>query len=556
MKQRLKLLTFLVIVSVTFLFSAYSVSKQVISGVVEQLLWKYAQISAHHDAETLLAPIIKEVNIVNELASHPNVSSWGFHSDDEVYRAVAEDTLDLYRWRLKSKNFFVVLDQNLAYHYNDVQSVRKQTFLRYHLDPLSPKDQWYFEQKHNGSDLKVNIARDAHLGMTRLWINKRIEKGGQFLGIVGTGIDTELLFSRYNTRYSHALKTMFVDENFRVQFLVDADKLDYPLRDSKRTKPTLGDYISGDKEYASLQTLMQRQKAGEEAELLMVHQEGSQAVVAIHYIEALGWYELTFVNVEDMVPNWVATVLVIPLILVVFFTMLLSYFYIVNRWIEPNERLKYRFMKLIKSDQQPRSTDEMFSLVEHELISARTGMEELVASRTEQLDKNAVIDVVTGLYNRQGLQRELRAELARSSREQFDFGLIWIDAGLASKGNNKFDTSKHQSALEAVAESLTRAIREYDVAARWQDDEFLLLVRTGNNDILQQIANRIKQYLEASQENNESAKEWAGNLSIGGTLIKPNLSMQQALALADSSLYVAKSKSNNAIYIHDVSNAA
>lgn len=556
MKQRLKLLTFLVIVSVTFLFSAYSVSKQVISGVVEQLLWKYAQVSAHHDAETLLAPIIEEVNIVSELASHPNVSSWGYHSDDDVYRTVAEDTLDLYRWRLKSKNFFIVLDQNLAYHFNDVQSIRKQTFLRYYLDPVSAKDQWYFEQKHNGSDLKVNIARDERLGLTRLWINKRIEKNGQFLGIVGTGIDTELLFERYNVGHSHALKTMFVDEDFRVQFLVDGDKLDYSLRDSKTTKPTLSDYIAADAEYATLQKLMQRQKLGEEAELAMVHQEGGQAVVATQYIEALGWYELTFVSVDDMVPDWVASVLVIPLILVVLFSMLLSYCCLVKHWIEPNERLKHRFMKLTKSEQESSSIDEMFTAVEHEIISARTEVEELVASRTEQLDKHAVIDVVTGLYNRQGLQRELRAELARSSREQFDFGLIWIDTGLVSQGTSQFDTGKHQWVLESVAESLTRAIREYDVAGRWQDDEFLLLVRTGNNATLQQIANRIKQYLEASQEDNESATEWGGKFSIGGTLIKPNLSMQQALALADSSLYVAKSKSSNAVYIHDVSNAA
>ena len=55
-------------------------------------------------------------------------------------RAVAEETLDRYRWQLKSKNFFIVLDENLAYHYNDVQSVREQTFLRYYLDPaLSPR---------------------------------------------------------------------------------------------------------------------------------------------------------------------------------------------------------------------------------------------------------------------------------------------------------------------------------------------------------------------------------------------------------------------------------
>jgi hypothetical protein len=43
---------------------------------------------------------------------------------------------------------------------------------------------------------------------------------------------------------------------------------------------------------------------------------------------------------------------------------------------------------------------------------------------------------------------------------------------------------------------------------------------------------------------------------VGGTLIKPNVTMQQALALADSSLYIAKSETKDAIYIHQASNAA
>ncbi|KJY83131.1 hypothetical protein TW81_08950 [Vibrio galatheae] len=48
-----------------------------------------------------------------------------------------------------------------------------------------------------------------------------------------------------------------------------------------------------------------------------------------------------------------------------------------------------------------------------------------------------------------------------------------------------------------------------------------------------------------------SALDLTENLSIGVTLIQPSLSMPQA-ALADSSLYLAKSSSKNAIYIHDL----
>lgn len=556
MKQRLKLLTFLACVSAIFLFAAHSISKQVVDGIVKELLWKYAQISAHHDAETLLAPIIKEVNLISELAEHPNVTSWGMNSNDDVYRAVAEETLDRYRWQLKSKNFFIVLDENLAYHYNDVQSVREQTFLRYYLDPASVQDNWYFEQRGSGLDFSVNIARDAHLNLTRVWINHSIVDNGRFLGVVGTGIDTNLLFERFDEHHSHALKTLFVDEGRRVQFSVDSHKFHYPLRDSENTKPTLSDYVPNSDEYSAIETLMQRQKSGEEAEILMVQQESGKAVVAIHYIEALGWYELTFVSIDAMVPSWAATSLYLPLMGLVFLCALLSYFYLVKYWISPVERIGERLAKLTRFKSANQNLDEAVDLIEHELTSARTGLEELVTSRTEQIDKLAIFDFITGLHNRRGLERELRAELARSSREQHQFGLIWIDAGLSPRSGGVFDNEKHQDALKAVASCLTKAIREYDVAARWDDGEFLLLVRTDSNKILLQIACRIKQYVEQVQTRDSNYLHLVNKLSVGGTLIKPNVTMQQALALADSSLYIAKSETKDAIYIHQASNAA
>ena len=119
-----------------------------------------------------------------------------------------------------------------------------------------------------------------------------------------------------------------------------------------------------------------------------------------------------------------------------------------------------------------------------------------------------------------------------------------------------FDNEKHQDALKAVASCLTKAIREYDVAARWDEGEFLLLVRTDSNKILLQIACRIKQYVEQAQACDSNHSDLVNKLSVGGTLIKPNATMQQALALADSSLYIAKSETKDAIYIHQASNAA
>jgi len=558
MTQRLKLLMLIAISSVTFVFAAYTVSKHVIDEVVADLLWKYAQVSARYDAETLLTPIIKEVKLVKQLSTHPNITSWGFHSDDDVYRSVAEDTLEHYRWQFKSKNFFIALDQNLAYHFNDVQSIRRDTFFRHYLDPISIYDKWYFEQKDSQTNLSVNIARDAHLSLTRVWINQSVMKDGQFLGIVGTGIEVSLLFRQLTNHHSDALRTIFVDASRRIQLSFDGGEVAYPLRDSSNLKPRLNEIFSDELDYQAIEALMKRQKMGEEAEVLMVQQGVGRAVVAIQYIEELGWYELTFVSIDEMIPNWVSNYLYFPLAVITALFSLLTYVYLVKYWIVPMEYREQRLAFLARAQSPPQDLslnpfDEYLDKLEEELNHNRNGVDSMVASRTEALDKLTIFDVVTQLHNKRGLERELKLELSRASREQYQFGLIWIDAGIGDTIKNAKQPEQYNSALKLVAEGLHQAIREYDVASRWADGEFLLLVRSGKRETLQHVAQRIKTFIDEQLDSSDADEAQISiDLAIGGTLINPDMSLQQALALADSSLYIAKSHYENAIYIHSL----
>lgn len=548
MKQRFKLLAFLACVGVTFIFAAYQISKRVIDGVAQELLWQYAQISAHHDAEKLLNPIIEQVELIKQIATHPNVTTWGTNTHDDVYRAVAEETLDAYRWQLKSKNFFIALDQNLAYHFNDVESVRKETFFRYYLEPTSVADSWYFDQRDNRVDLSVNIATDTHLMLTRVWVNQSIVKDGQFLGVVGTGIDTQRLFERMSEHHSNALRTLFVDETGRVQLLIDGDQYHYPLRDSVNIKPTLSDYIDDQDDFSALESLMQHQKRGEEAQSLIVEQGEGKAVVAIHYIAELGWYELTFVSMQAMVPSWVSTTLYVPLIGLALVFALLSYLYLVTYWLLPKQHLTQRLLSLLDPPRNEGEANLAVDQIAQELRLARGELEQRVASRTKELDNLSIFDVVTKLHNRKGIEREIVGELARASREQFRFGLIWIDIGMLEQNGVSLDRVELKQRLVEVANSLIKAIREYDTAARLADGEFLILVRTDNKDTLRQIALRMKQYIRQAQTGRESLIE---QLAIGASLIEPNMTMQQALALADNALYIAKTKSTELLYIHE-----
>ncbi|MDN3683609.1 hypothetical protein QW180_03395 [Vibrio sinaloensis] len=74
------------------------------------------------------------------------------------------------------------------------------------------------------------------------------------------------------------------------------------------------------------------------------------------------------------------------------------------------------------------------------------------------------------------MEQELSRELARSEREQEPFGLIWIDLGLTGRNDIDVNSVTYENTLNAAGCGIARAVRAYDRAARWEDDEFFLVL--------------------------------------------------------------------------------
>tara|TARA_Y100001960_G_scaffold328526_1_gene417506 strand:- start:2409 stop:3131 length:723 start_codon:yes stop_codon:yes gene_type:complete len=236
---------------------------------------------------------------------------------------------------------------------------------------------------------------------------------------------------------------------------------------------------------------------------------------------------------------------------------LLAFYYWCNRWVKPLEKWGQRIETMANESEftivgAKGTFEEQLSALERELKESRHSLRQMVASRTAALDELTTVDVVTQLWNRKGLENELSMELARTRREQTSFGLIWIDLGLNDGSELETNSEAFEQVLNKAGKGIGKAIRLYDRASRWEDDEFLVLVRAKHACNLEILAQRIKSciYSEIDSEQDQIQFPRLSELAIGGAMICPGLTKKDALAMADRALYIAKEQGGDKIYIY------
>jgi diguanylate cyclase (GGDEF)-like protein len=147
----------------------------------------------------------------------------------------------------------------------------------------------------------------------------------------------------------------------------------------------------------------------------------------------------------------------------------------------------------------------------------------------------AVLDSVTGAYNRRYAEQRLESEIARSQRHGLPLTAILFDLDNFKKVNDRYGHAAGDTLLRAFAENLSRSTRGSDVAARYGGDEFVALLPDCKPDDVQYILKRL---------NGLRVDVGGGMLpvsySAGWADYIPGESAEDLLKRADADLYVNK----------------
>jgi diguanylate cyclase (GGDEF)-like protein len=170
-------------------------------------------------------------------------------------------------------------------------------------------------------------------------------------------------------------------------------------------------------------------------------------------------------------------------------------------------------------------------------------VEELVRSRSRELESQANTDPLTGLGNLRNLQRELAKMLEIQKRYGHPFGLLLLDIDGLKRVN---DSQGHQAGdrlLMQVAMALQRSIRSVDVAARLGGDEFCVLAPEQEAGAAAQLGERLA--AAVADEVSVPADPPIG-LSIGVVSCPEHGQDAEALIdAADRAMYRAKAAGDN-----------
>jgi diguanylate cyclase (GGDEF)-like protein/PAS domain S-box-containing protein len=180
-------------------------------------------------------------------------------------------------------------------------------------------------------------------------------------------------------------------------------------------------------------------------------------------------------------------------------------------------------------------------------ITERKRSEQQLAAQAEQLTEQAreleqlmLVDDLTGLFNRRGLQLVGEQALYKARRDGISVVLLFLDLDGLKRINDQLGHKAGDEAILTLAEVIREVTRESDIAARIGGDEFAMLLFNEGGHAAGSVVERIVQGAAAAGERSSLRRELS--VSVGICEIDPRMpgSIEELLVQADRSMYDEK----------------
>ncbi len=170
----------------------------------------------------------------------------------------------------------------------------------------------------------------------------------------------------------------------------------------------------------------------------------------------------------------------------------------------------------------------------------------IIVDLHRRLLDQAILDPLTGVFNRRHMERCLSDAIERQRRSSAPTSLLLIDVDRFKSINDRFGHAAGDSVLKEIVSLVAKRSRKLDLLFRIGGEEFMLLLP----DTQEPAAAVVAEQLRASVAELPPLDGLQVTVSIGISELRPGESRDSWMKHADDALYAAKKAGRNRVVCH------
>lgn len=523
----------------------------------------FAERQILYDRHRGLEALRREVALAETLMRSPTIIEWAENefARDKYARGLAE--LEHFRRTFVDRSYFFVVERSGNYYFNDQSGTYTGAQRRYTVSPNNPDDSWYYKTLSMGPGCHLNVNHDAVLAVTKVWMNCVVQEGGRVLGLVGTGIDLTNFLRNVVDVGQPGVESMFIDRAGAIQAHRDESLIDFrSLTKTDDEKTTFFELLDDPEDRAAFQAMMSEAMVGQASTTSrFMSINDRRALVGVGYLDELGWHNVTVMDIDKVIDRRlfapIAALIALAICAMAVIMTLLFKRDVLDRLRRAEETVRRIEAGDFSRNVADNGSDEIGRLASalNRMAGAvradRDTLEAAVRERTEQLERIAYIDSLSGVLNRRGFIEAFEQEERRARTETSQLGLLILDIDNFKAINDEHGHAAGDEVIAEIGRRLLDVTREQDLCARWGGDEFVVILRGCDPRALAAASSKILDAVRSRTIELPGDIHLHMAVSVGAHLVAPQDTLEIATRKADMALYTAKKQGRNRVVIYD-----
>lgn len=169
------------------------------------------------------------------------------------------------------------------------------------------------------------------------------------------------------------------------------------------------------------------------------------------------------------------------------------------------------------------------------------------ASMLRKLEKLAITDDLTGLYNFRHFYTQLESEVMRANRYSSPLSLLLMDIDHFKRFNDRYGHLEGDKVLARIATITQSCLRTTDSAYRYGGEEFTIILPETSWKEAENVGQRIRAKIESESFMPAEGKKVTVTISIGVTQYAEKEKLSTFIRRSDEAMYASKQDGRNRV---------